>query len=323
MVNLTSTRRATGNFPADTVTWEVPVFIMALTFLVFLPAQWNGFTNWDDPLNLINNNQYRGFGWTQLRWMFTTFHGTLYRPATWLTLALDHRLWGMDPAGYHLTSVLFHCLNAAIFYYIALALLRMAAPEPALSGWALVVSAGVSALLFALHPLRVEAVTWVSARNDVVAPTGWLLAFYGYLRACAATSSAARKAWLWVALIAYAFSLLAKSVGMTLPLVLGLVDICPLRRIDLADARPTPGPGKTPSLGEIAIFCLSRCRRGGIGPGQTASNPQPLEIRLGGENRRLRVWTRVLPLEDAGAGQSIAARTHAPQAVIHGNGRSC
>ena len=132
MVNLTSTRRATGNFPADTVTWEVPVFIMALTFLVFLPAQWNGFTNWDDPLNLINNNQYRGFGWTQLRWMFTTFHGTLYRPATWLTLALDHRLWGMDPAGYHLTSVLFHCLNAAIFYYIALALLRLARAGTAL-----------------------------------------------------------------------------------------------------------------------------------------------------------------------------------------------
>src|SRR5262249_8079878 len=90
----------------------IPITIVLLTFLVFLPTLQNEFLNWDDEAVLVSNPDYRGLGWTELKWMFSTFHHSLYRPLTWVTFALDYVLWGVNPAGYHLTSLLFHCACA-------------------------------------------------------------------------------------------------------------------------------------------------------------------------------------------------------------------
>ncbi|MCX5788206.1 MAG: hypothetical protein NTX64_06835, partial [Elusimicrobia bacterium] len=81
--------------------WLVPALVVAAAFSAFLPALHNQFVSWDDPYNLINNPNYRGLGWTQIKWMFTTFHLGHYQPLSWLTFAVDYRLWGMDPFGYH------------------------------------------------------------------------------------------------------------------------------------------------------------------------------------------------------------------------------
>ena len=70
------------------------------------------YVNWDDPVNFLNNPRYRGLGVSQLKWMFTTFHMGHYIPVTWITFGLDYLLWGMDPAGYHLTSLLLHAATA-------------------------------------------------------------------------------------------------------------------------------------------------------------------------------------------------------------------
>ncbi len=80
--------------------WLVPVLIALVTFAAFLPALHNQFVNWDDPRNFIENPHYRGLGWTQLHWMWTTYLGH-YIPLTWMTLGLDYLLWGMNPVGYH------------------------------------------------------------------------------------------------------------------------------------------------------------------------------------------------------------------------------
>jgi hypothetical protein len=87
----------------------------------------NGFVNWDDPVNFLNNPAYRGLGLSQLTWMFTTFHMGHYIPVTWLTLGADYLVWGMDPTGYHLTSLLFHAATALCFYAVAR---RLLAPGP-------------------------------------------------------------------------------------------------------------------------------------------------------------------------------------------------
>ena len=99
--------------------WLVPGGVLAVTVLTFLPALHGQFLTWDDDRNFLMNTSYRGLGWTELRWMFTTFHLGPYQPLSWLTLGIDYVIWGMDPVGYHLTNVLIHTANAWLVYVLA------------------------------------------------------------------------------------------------------------------------------------------------------------------------------------------------------------
>ena len=206
----------------------MPAAIALLTFIVFSGVLRGGFLNWDDDVNFLTNPHYRGLGWTHLRWMFTTVRLGHYIPLSWLTLGLDFVLWGMHPFGYHLTNLLLHCANAAIFYFVGRLLLALAVPG---SGRArLCLAAAFSALLFALHPLRVEAVAWITERREVLAGFFYLLTVYFYLKAvCAGKSHKLR--WFLLSAVLFALSLLSKISGVTLPLALLAMDIYPLGRL--------------------------------------------------------------------------------------------
>src|ERR1043165_1152405 len=97
-----------------------------LAFAAFLPALQSDFVTWDDDRNFTDNIHYRGLGLSQLAWMWTTFHMGHYVPLSWMTLGLDYSLWGMDARGYHLTNLLLHAANAALVYFLARRLLRVA-----------------------------------------------------------------------------------------------------------------------------------------------------------------------------------------------------
>src|SRR3954468_10208557 len=86
--------------------------IVVAVLVAFAPAFTNGFVIWDDDLNFLDNQSYRGLGVAQLRWMFTTLLGGHYQPLAWVTLGLDYTLWGMDARGYHLTNVVLHAATA-------------------------------------------------------------------------------------------------------------------------------------------------------------------------------------------------------------------
>ena len=93
-----------------------PAIVAVLTLLLFLPALGNEFVNWDDERNFVLNPNYRGLGWTEIHWMWTSHLLGRYVPVTWMTIGLDYTIWGMNPLGYHLTSVLLHTVNAVLFY---------------------------------------------------------------------------------------------------------------------------------------------------------------------------------------------------------------
>ena len=93
--------------------------IFFLSIVVFFPVLQNGFVNWDDEGNLLQNRNFRGLGWAQLRWMFTTFYGGHYQPLAWVSFGMDYLLWGTEPFGYHLTNLLLHAANAVLFYFLA------------------------------------------------------------------------------------------------------------------------------------------------------------------------------------------------------------
>ena len=212
-----------------------PLTVALLTLLVFLPAVRNDFVNWDDHANFIENPDYRGLGWDQLRWMWTTHLGGRYMPLTWITLGLDYTLWEMDPLGYHLTSILFHAANTLLFYFIALALLRAAlAGSSDTMRQRIPVGAFFAALFFALHPLRVESVAWVTERRDVVSGMFYLLAILAYLQRFSDRGTGIMRAkYYWASFAFFLMAILSKEIAVTLPVILLILDTYPLgRRMD-------------------------------------------------------------------------------------------
>jgi len=216
-----------------------PAMLVLATLLVFLPALRNDFVNWDDEENFVLNESYRGLGWDQIRWMWTSHVTGHYIPVTWMTLGLDYEIWRMNPLGYHLTNILWHSANTLLFYSLALALFRRAIPESSAKLRARIpLGACFAALFFALHPLRVESVAWVTERRDVVSGMFYLLAILAYLRACQdAPARPLRGKYYWGCLTLFVLAVLSKEMVVTLPVVLLILDVYPLGRLGRGPGR--------------------------------------------------------------------------------------
>jgi len=212
--------------------------VALLTLAVLSPMLGNGWVEWDDLFNFGENPHYRGLGWRQIVWMFTVAWGGHWTPISWLTLGLDYVLWGMNPVGYHLTSLLWHAANAALVVVVATRLLRRAWPEA--GAGTLRLGAVTAGLFFALHPLRVESVAWITERRDLVSGFFYLLTVLGWLAAIERVGDARRRRQ-WAALGAYALALLSKSIVISLPLVLLVLDVYPLRRLTASNWRTPDG----------------------------------------------------------------------------------
>jgi tetratricopeptide (TPR) repeat protein len=208
--------------------WTVPLVVTIITFVAFLPALQAGFVTWDDDTNFLKNPDYRGLGIEQLRWMWTTFHLGHYVPLSWMTLGLDYVVWGMDPFGYHLSSLILHCANAVLVYVLALRLLALA---PALEAThrRRTLCAAIAALFFSIHPLRVESVTWITERRDVLSMLFMLGATLAYLRST--TRAGDWKRQYSISIVLFAAALLSKATVVTLPVALIVLNVFPLRRL--------------------------------------------------------------------------------------------
>ena len=210
----------------------LPALVFTIAFATFLPGLAGQWLNWDDDVNFLWNPDFRGLGWANLRWMFTTTHQGHWIPLSWLTLGANYALGGMNPWGYHLGNLAIHAANAVLFYWTARRLLSAAREgygEPALSA-----GAACAALLFAVHPLRVESVVWVTERRDVLSVFFFLLAALGYLRAVEhGRDGCLAPAWRALSVAAFLGALMSKSSTLMLPAALLLLDLYPLRRLRL------------------------------------------------------------------------------------------
>ncbi len=231
-----------------------PALVALSTFLVFLPALQNDWVNWDDATNFLENPSYRGLGWPQLKWMWTTQLLRHYIPLSWMTLGLDYKLWGMNPFGYHLSNVLLHTANAVVFYLLAVAIFKITIPadaQPAIPWGAL-----FAALLFAVHPLRVESVAWITERRDVLSGLFYLLAILAYVHAYRPGRPIGRK-YYWLCFLSFALALLSKEIVVTLPALLLLLDVYPLRRLPPSPGRWMESQFRAVWLEKLPFFALS------------------------------------------------------------------
>jgi tetratricopeptide (TPR) repeat protein len=190
----------------------LPEFILIfVTFLVFLPSLNNGWVNWDDPSYVLNNPLVTAdtLQWSKI-WKTEQILG-IYHPVTLLSYAFDHSLWGTRAFGYHLTNVLLHIANTVLVFLTFRRLNQT------------VLVAFVVALLFGIHPMHVESVSWISERKDVLYLFFFLLAWLSYFQIQKHQSVTK---WFWYAgmVVLFSLSILSKPIAFVFPAVLILTD---------------------------------------------------------------------------------------------------
>jgi tetratricopeptide (TPR) repeat protein len=208
------------------------------TVAVFWPVRSHRFLSLDDGIYVVGNTEVaKGLSGEGIRWAFTSVsYASNWHPLTWLSHMLDVQLFGLDPGGHHLTSVLIHALTTALLFWVLFAM-------TAAFGRSLVV-----AICFGLHPLHVESVAWVAERKDILCGFFWMLSLLAY------------HAWVkrphpgryLAAVGAFALGLLSKPMIVTLPFALLLLDFWPLGRL----RRSRPGLGAAAVPGGISFFRL-------------------------------------------------------------------
>lgn len=221
-------------------TGRVPVvaaLLALLTILTFVRLLDAGFQSvFDDEVYILGNSHVlEGLTGASVRWAFTSTYAAFWHPVTWLSHMTDVELYGLDPRGHHLSSVLLHAAaSAALFAALA-----------AMTG-ALWKSALVAAL-FAVHPLHVESVAWVAERKDVLCALFWFLGAGAYVR-YARRRTVAR----YLALVAaYAAALMSKTMAVTFPFALLLLDIWPLGRLHLGAVSGAKSRPESPSRASV------------------------------------------------------------------------
>jgi tetratricopeptide (TPR) repeat protein len=227
-------------------TW-ICLALAAVTFAAFAGVARCSFIALDDWLYVVDNPSVNhGFSWSSIQWALTAVYAAYWIPVTWLSHILDCQLYGINPTGHHLTSLIFHVANTVLLFL----LLERLTSRPWPSGFV--------ALLFGIHPMHVESVAWIAERKDVLSAFFFLLTLFAYTRyvelAPAKNNSPSsilhpRLRWMHYALslVLFALGLMSKPMIVTLPFVLLLLDFWPLRRFEM----PRTGTLGTSDSGEL------------------------------------------------------------------------
>jgi Flp pilus assembly protein TadD len=225
----------------------ISLVLIAATLLVYGRTAWGGFdfVSYDDMSYVVKNPDVQaGLTADSVRWDLTTTRLSSWHPLTWMSWQLDTELYGgVKPSGFHLTNLLLHLANGLLLFWFLRDLTGAV--------WRSALVAG----LFAVHPIHVESVAWVSERKDVLSTLFWILALWAYLYYARRPS-----VWRYLGvLLAFALGLMAKPMVVTLPCVLLLLDYWPLGRWA---GHPGPAGGMPASarwliLEKLPLFALA------------------------------------------------------------------
>lgn len=221
-----------GKVPPNRILLICAILVLG-TFALFWPVKQYEFIGYDDPA-YITQNPYVQAGLTKesIAWAFgnVASEATYWHPLSWMSHMLDCQLFGLNAGAHHMVSVGFHAVNAMLLFFL---LSRLTG-----STWR---SAAVAAI-FAWHPIQVESVAWVTERKNLLSTLFFLLTLLAYRRYSSRTSQngnpllGLRTGAYWLVALLFAFGLMSKPMLVTLPCVLLLLDVWPLRRLDLTSS---------------------------------------------------------------------------------------
>ena len=193
----------------------VCIFLIVATIAVFWQVNQFDFVNIDDNVYVTHNSRVlSGINIRSFQWAFLTTHAEFWHPLTWLSLMLDHDLYGLNAGGYHLTNLILHILSTLLLFWLFCRMTKEI--------WK---SAFVAAL-FAIHPLHVESVAWIAERKDVLSTFFWMLTLCLYVFY---TEKPDVKRYMLV-LGVFVLALMSKPMVVTLPVIMILLDYWPISR---------------------------------------------------------------------------------------------
>jgi tetratricopeptide (TPR) repeat protein len=218
--------------------------LVAATLAAYEPIRHNDFVNYDDRLYITENpNVNKGLTVDSVVRAFTKPYALNWHPVTWLSHIVDCEIYGLNPVGHHITSVVIHTVNSVLLFWV---LWRMTKAT-----WA----SGFVAAVFALHPVHVESVAWAAERKDVLSGLFWILTMLAYVR-YAERPNLKRYS---LVLLAFAMGLMSKPIAVTLPFVLLLLDWWPLERIGVSGGQSPPytSSAKQILIEKVPLFAMS------------------------------------------------------------------
>ncbi len=199
------------------------IVLILATLAVFWQVKQCNFVNFDDQIYVTANNHIQsGITLDGIRWAFSTTYAEFWHPLTWLSLMFDYQLYSLNPGGYHVTNLILHILSTLLLFWL---FHRMTG--------ALWRSAFVAAF-FALHPLHVESVAWISERKDVLSAFFWMLTLCLYVYY---TEKPVIRRYLLV-VFSFVCALMSKPMVVTLPVIMMLLDYWPLNRFETKKDHP-------------------------------------------------------------------------------------
>lgn len=204
--------------------------LIALVLLVYAPVRHYGFVDLDDP-QYVSENPFvsNGVTWSAVKWAFTSIHASYWLPLIWISHMVDVQLYGLNAGGHHVTNVILHAANSILLFVI----LQRTTGATGRSAFV--------AALFAIHPLHVESVVWVTERKDVLSTLFLLLTIWTYVEY---VRKPARIRYA-LSLLFFVLGLMSKAMLVTLPFMLLLLDVWPLRRYEVSQWRLSPAQRAT------------------------------------------------------------------------------
>ena len=218
-----------------------------MTLIAYWPVFHAGFVDYDDPEYVVSNPHVQaGLTWGGITWAMHSYYASNWHPLTWVSHMLDVQLFGPGPMGPHCVNLLLHVANAMLLFLL---LRRMTGAQ-----W----RSALVAALFALHPVHVESVAWVSERKDVLSTFFGLLTLMAYVGFADPRKGSGRgpKVCYRLALLLFVLALMSKPMMVTLPFVMLLLDFWPLKRLPIPN-RKTYGEWGRVILEKSPFFLLT------------------------------------------------------------------
>lgn len=196
--------------------WNVLILI-GFTFLAYVATMGYDFVNWDDIVYIMNNDMITSLSWINLKKIFSSYFMGNYHPFILLSFLFDFQLFKFSAHGYHVHNLLLHLVNSFLVYAFFFHLLKKN-----------VKTAITIAMIFAIHPMHVESVAWISERKDLLYTAYYFLSLLAYLFYI----QRGRKLYFYLSLLLFVFSNFSKAQAVTLPVVLILIDYFTNRKFD-------------------------------------------------------------------------------------------
>ena len=298
----------------DNNAYCLAVSLSLLTLIVYITTLRNEFLLWDDDVYVTDNTFIRTFNGVFLRRAFFDFSASNWHPLTWLSHALDYAIWGLNPLGHHMTNIILHAANTFLVVVVIWGLLTVAKERTQRTGRSeflayrtMLITAGVTGLLFGLHPIHVESVAWIAERKDLLCALFFLFSITGYTKYVRNIYNGSmqqnpsplllNKQYL-LSFVLFFLALLSKPMAVTLPVVLLILDWYPFQRVRSLQTFRTAFVEKLPFIGLSLISSILTILAQKSGGAIKSMDFAPLSTRLlvGTKSLIAYLWKMMVPM---------------------------